>query len=268
MKWSSDHSLRSLERNGCSLLAYSYWPRQIDSLLWQDTVQRLRHLCSCTQLFSFLSILNLPKHWVWIVEVIANELFASPEASRHAYELLGFASASRYLASTTAGPPFVTVAFVRSWFQNVPWKTGTPVTSLGHQEKRRVFWEGPNLLNYVQYFQTGSNTFFQGGGNVSKGSFATLRPPGYGSEDWWGKLCWWHPRESDTEVVLAPSKVTTSATLPCSIIQSSELTEIAVDGARGISSLARADTCPSSPLEESEHENWWNEWIFTAKESF
>ena len=77
MRWSSYHSLRSLERSGCSLLAYSYWPRQIDFSLWQDTVQRLRDLCSCTQLFSFLSILNLPKHRAWIAEVIANWLYSS-----------------------------------------------------------------------------------------------------------------------------------------------------------------------------------------------
>jgi len=25
-----------------------------------------------------------------------------------------------------------------------------PVTTLGHQEGRRVFWEGSNFLNYVQ----------------------------------------------------------------------------------------------------------------------
>jgi len=36
-----------------------------------------------------------------------------------------------------------------------------PVTSLGHQGWWRVFWEWPKFLNYVQYFQTTSNTFFQ-----------------------------------------------------------------------------------------------------------
>jgi len=39
----------------------------------------------------------------------------------------------------------------------------TPVTTLGQQEGRRVFREGPKFLNYVQYFQTVSNTFFHGG---------------------------------------------------------------------------------------------------------
>jgi len=29
-----------------------------------------------------------------------------------------------------------------------------PVTSLGHQEGRRVFWEGPKFLNYVQQCRT------------------------------------------------------------------------------------------------------------------
>ena len=36
-----------------------------------------------------------------------------------------------------------------------------PVTSLGHQVRRKVFWEGPKFLNYVQYYETISNTFFQ-----------------------------------------------------------------------------------------------------------
>jgi len=36
-----------------------------------------------------------------------------------------------------------------------------PVTSLGHQVRRRVFWEGLKLLTFVQYFQTMSNIFFQ-----------------------------------------------------------------------------------------------------------
>jgi len=52
-----------------------------------------------------------------------------------------------------------------------------PVTSLGHQEGRSEEFSGrgPNFLNYVQYFQTISNTFFQGGEN-SKGGFPH---PGY-----------------------------------------------------------------------------------------
>jgi len=42
-----------------------------------------------------------------------------------------------------------------------------PVTSLGHQKGRRVFWEGPNFLNYV-------NTFFQGGRKMFSVGFAPL----------------------------------------------------------------------------------------------
>ena len=51
-----------------------------------------------------------------------------------------------------------------------------PVTSLEHRERRRVFKEGPNFLNYVQYFQTKCNTFFHGVENFSRG----VSPPGYG----------------------------------------------------------------------------------------
>ena len=36
----------------------------------------------------------------------------------------------------------------------------SPVTSLGHQGGRRVFWKGPNLLNYVQHiFPRGAKNF-------------------------------------------------------------------------------------------------------------
>jgi len=38
-----------------------------------------------------------------------------------------------------------------------------PVTSLGHQEGRKFFWEGQKFLNCVQKFQTMSNIFFQAG---------------------------------------------------------------------------------------------------------
>jgi len=40
--------------------------------------------------------------------------------------------------------------------------TRRPVTSLGHQEGRRVFWEWPKFLNYVRYFPIVPNIFFQG----------------------------------------------------------------------------------------------------------
>ena len=57
---------------------------------------------------------------------------------------------------------------------------GTPVTSLGHQDGRRVFREGPKffelcpiVLNYVQHiFPRGAKNFL--------GGFAPLYPPGYG----------------------------------------------------------------------------------------
>jgi len=35
-----------------------------------------------------------------------------------------------------------------------------PVTSLGHQEGEEFSESGPHFLNYVQYLQTMSNTFF------------------------------------------------------------------------------------------------------------
>jgi len=40
-----------------------------------------------------------------------------------------------------------------------------PVTSLGHQVERRVFWDGPNFSNYVQQqkFSTMPNIFSRGG---------------------------------------------------------------------------------------------------------
>jgi len=47
-----------------------------------------------------------------------------------------------------------------------------PVTSLGHQKWRRVFWEGPNFL----IFDLCSPHFPEGGEKFCRG----LRPPGYG----------------------------------------------------------------------------------------
>jgi len=49
-----------------------------------------------------------------------------------------------------------------------------PVTSLEHQEGQRFFEMGPNILNYVQYFQTMSYTFFQQGRKFSRGGFDPL----------------------------------------------------------------------------------------------
>jgi len=52
-----------------------------------------------------------------------------------------------------------------------------PVTSLGHQGggSEEFSERGPSFLNYVQYFQTRSNIFFQSGRKLSKGP----SPPGY-----------------------------------------------------------------------------------------
>ena len=47
------------------------------------------------------------------------------------------------------------------------------VVSLGHQEGRRVFWRGPNCLNYVQHI-------FPGDAKNNPGFFFPLRSPRYG----------------------------------------------------------------------------------------
>ena len=51
---------------------------------------------------------------------------------------------------------------------------GRPATGLGHQEGRRVFWGGPNFLNYVQH------NFPERG----KHFHAPAPPPGSGPVDW------------------------------------------------------------------------------------
>jgi len=60
---------------------------------------------------------------------------------------------------------------------NAGWQKCRPVTSLGHQEGRRVFWEGPKIFklcpivsNYIQHVFPGGRTFFLG----------CFAPPGYG----------------------------------------------------------------------------------------
>ena len=57
-----------------------------------------------------------------------------------------------------------------------------PVTSLSHQEGRRVFREGAEIfLNYVQYFKIMSNTFFPGRAKNVLGRASPPRAPlGYG----------------------------------------------------------------------------------------
>jgi len=45
-----------------------------------------------------------------------------------------------------------------------------PVTSLGHQDGRRVFSEGPKFFELCPIVKTMSNTFFQGGENFSRGA--------------------------------------------------------------------------------------------------
>jgi len=61
-----------------------------------------------------------------------------------------------------------------------------PITSLGHQEGRRVFREGPKFLNYTTsnifelcptHFSRGGRKFFYGGGFASPAP-----PPGYGTD--------------------------------------------------------------------------------------
>jgi len=51
----------------------------------------------------------------------------------------------------------------------LPLGTGRPVTSLGHQEGRRVFQEGPKCFELCPILLNCVNTFFQGGENVSRG---------------------------------------------------------------------------------------------------
>jgi len=48
-----------------------------------------------------------------------------------------------------------------------------PVTSLGHQEGRRVFREGPKFLHHVQFFKLSQTHVSRGGGNFSRGA----KPP-------------------------------------------------------------------------------------------
>jgi len=55
-------------------------------------------------------------------------------------------------------------------------RTPTPVTSLGHQEGRRVFREGPKFFKPCPIFLKLCPTFFQGAENFCWGGFA---PPGY-----------------------------------------------------------------------------------------
>jgi len=50
-----------------------------------------------------------------------------------------------------------------------------PVTSLGHQGDEKFFESDPNFLNYVQYSQTVSNIFFQGG--IFLGGLRLPAPP-------------------------------------------------------------------------------------------
>ena len=67
----------------------------------------------------------------------------------------------------------------RSWYlaHGTPcWQSGLnsvtrPVTSLGHQGGEEFSERCPNFLNYVQYFQTMSKTFFQWGEKFSRGSW-------------------------------------------------------------------------------------------------
>jgi len=40
-----------------------------------------------------------------------------------------------------------------------------------------IFKTGPNFFNYVQYFQTMPNRFFQGGKYFSRGGFDPPAPP-------------------------------------------------------------------------------------------
>ena len=46
---------------------------------------------------------------------------------------------------------------------SVVWVLSRPVTSLGHQRRQRVFWEGPKILNYVQHIFPGGRKNFQEG---------------------------------------------------------------------------------------------------------
>jgi len=66
-------------------------------------------------------------------------------------------------------------------FQGLNWASKVnvgirPVTSLGNQEGRRVSERGSTFLKSVQYFQTISNTFFQGGKNFLRGLWLPAPP--------------------------------------------------------------------------------------------
>ena len=57
---------------------------------------------------------------------------------------------------------------------------GRPVTSLGHQERGRVFWEWPKFFELCPIVLNDVQHIFQGGEKFSRGNFTPCAPPGYG----------------------------------------------------------------------------------------
>jgi len=57
-----------------------------------------------------------------------------------------------------------------------------PVTSLGHQVGRRVFWKGPTFFKLCLIFSNYVQHIFPGGAKKLSGGFAPLRPP-------WLRVC-------------------------------------------------------------------------------
>jgi len=186
--WDNHQITSSFEaqRYCCSLLVYSVWQRRIDSLPWKGTVQELCHLCSCTQLFCFLSVLNL----------------AIPRGlNRGSY---------------------------RQWIIRFTWGVAPCIWIT----RLRVCTTLP-CFNYCRTTICDRH--------ICSAMFSE-RP----MKDWRGKPCWLHPRESDPEVIQAGGvPVTTSPTLLGA--ESAEWSEIAVDGARSISSPPRAAACLRNP---------------------
>jgi len=60
--------------------------------------------------------------------------------------------------------------------QQQGWLRTMPVTSLGHQEGRRVFWEGPNFWTMSNIFKLCPTHFSRGSENFSRGGFAPCTP--------------------------------------------------------------------------------------------
>jgi len=86
-----------------------------------------------------------------------------------------------------------------------------PATSLGTRSGEEFSERGPNFLNYVQYFQTMSDRFFQGGGRQKfMVAWLPLRSNGYGLGNEHSRLQWCILMpESHLILILFPKLLTT-----------------------------------------------------------